>query len=284
MAEAPNRLEAEPVPTLTPAKQGERPILIGPQMKPYRFEVDIVSVCYYRRKEWASCAILLSTTFILDKEMLASASIHLSAETDDENLKSSIDISNHFPDQEELVEVLRGSDMKTTSLTPNISAGGSIATVQLSGVGTSRVLMATNVRRTISLVGVRKAKRTDEFPEIEWIFEDQFGVFYPKQTKTLIIVTARTPVTEFPFSLRLKHPPMYVHVHSKGFFRSWFKKRALPPASWIFKLIGKYNHEVAEEALLETQTADRSKVPRHFGLRNAATHWERSHMQNGQAV
>jgi hypothetical protein len=76
--------------------------------------------------------------------------------------------TNHFPDQEELVEVLRGSDMKTTSLTPNISAGGSIATVQLSGVGTSRVLMATNVRRTISLVGVRKAKRTDEFPEIEW--------------------------------------------------------------------------------------------------------------------
>jgi hypothetical protein len=82
-------------------------------------------------------------------------------------LKSSIDISSHYPDQQELVEVLRGSETKVTSRNPNVAAGGTVATIQVSGIGTTKT-KATDVRRTISLVGSRKPRRADRPPEIEW--------------------------------------------------------------------------------------------------------------------
>lgn len=39
-------------------------------MHPYQFELDIVSVHYYRLQNWAYCAILLSTTFQLRNDKL----------------------------------------------------------------------------------------------------------------------------------------------------------------------------------------------------------------------
>lgn len=88
-------------------------------------------------------------------------------ETEDEDLKSTIDISSHYPDQQELVEVLRGSEKKVISRKPNVHAGGTVATIQVSGIGSTKTT-ATDVRRTISLVGSRRPRRKDCPPEIEW--------------------------------------------------------------------------------------------------------------------
>lgn len=40
-------------------------------MRHYQFEVDIVSVHYYRWQKWVYCAILLSTMFHLEKDRLS---------------------------------------------------------------------------------------------------------------------------------------------------------------------------------------------------------------------
>jgi len=252
-------------------ERGERPVVKGPDMEPYQFEVDIVSVHYYQEREWAYCAILLSTTFQLRNNMLESARIQICVETEDEGLRPSIDISSHYPDQE-LVEVLRGSETKVVSRNPNVAAGGTVATILVSGIGNTKTT-ATDVPRTISLVGSRKPKREDRPPEIEWIFENQCGVYYPTQTKTLLIVEARTQTTKFPFNLCFNHPPLEIQVHSKGWFsRQRFKKRPPAPVGWTFRVVGVYKPGIADKAVRDT-TRTPDKASKHFGLKNAAKDW-----------
>lgn len=54
---------------------GQRPILTGPDMAPYRFQLDIESVYYYHKEKYTYCAVLLRNTFTLGSRMLGNLSI-----------------------------------------------------------------------------------------------------------------------------------------------------------------------------------------------------------------
>jgi len=246
----------------------------GPDMLDL-FQIDIESVHFYRDSKHVHCAVLLRNTFSLGSRKLKRARIPLSVIPDDPGISvSSLDFSDFFPNIEELVTIGRRSEINS-DLSSNVSVSGNGVSVQFSGVGTAKTTLG-RIGYNISLSGARRPRKENLPPVIDWTFSDQEGIYYPAQTKVLIVVSTETDAPWFPFTLRVM-----------GDFRVRFSRKSshwgIPFASRThsghsgsdtnnrdFKIQGEYRPHVAAEVLRDAlQAAETNRTPRYIGLKAA---------------
>jgi len=260
-----------------------RPFLKGPDMAPYRFQIDIESVHYYHKGKHTYCAILLRNTFSLGSRMLEYASIPLSV-NELGAPEGSLDFSDFYPNTDEVITIGRRPETEG-DINPNITVSESGTSVQFSDVGTTKTKFG-DIAYCISLSGVRKPKMEKKDPIIEWRFKDPDGVYYPSQTKMLVVASKETEALWFPLilrvlsSLQIERKPLGL---KSRFLRAVSPVRAANRAmsgqfgleqpgsdDWEFEINGQYKEFVAREALRDSMEAvETNRTPLYLGLRAA---------------
>lgn len=111
-------------------------------------------------------------------------------------------------------------------------------------------------------------------------FKDPEGVYYPSQTKMLVVVSKETKAMWFPFTLRvlnslqIKRKPLDLKAR---IFRTASRAMSgqfgsdLPGSTdWAFKINGRYKDYVSAEALRDSMDAVKTnRAPLYLGLRAA---------------
>jgi hypothetical protein len=214
---------------------------------------------------------------------------------------SSLDFSDFFPNIEELVTIGRRSEINS-DLSSNVSVSGNGVSVQFSGVGTAKTTLG-RIGYNISLSGARRPRKENLPPVIDWwvphlsfllllvtvgsmlttqwrirTFSDQEGIYYPAQTKVLIVVSTKTDAPWFPFALRVMGD-FRVEFSRKS--SHWTGRIPFPSRTHSghsgsdtnnrdFKIQGEYRPHVAAEVLRDAlQAAETNRTPRYIGLKAA---------------
>jgi hypothetical protein len=246
----------------------------------YRFEMDIESVYYYRKGKHTYCAILLRNTFSLGSRRLEYASIPLSVTSDESGAsEGSLDFSDFCPNTEEVVTIGRRPETEGDDISPNITVSKSGTSVQFSGIGTTKTRLG-DISYCISLSGVLKPKMEKKDPTIEWRFKDPEGVYYPSQTKMLVVASKETTALWFPLTLRvlsslqIKCKPLDLRSRilrtASRAMSGQFGSDQPGSGDWAFAINGQYKGFVAAEALRDSMEAvETNRAPLYLGLRAA---------------
>jgi len=239
-----------------------------------RFGIAIESVYYYLEARRVCCAVLLTTSIMLRKgEKMALTQIPLTAKPMAEagHETEGVDISGHYPISAEYVVVSRRAGWTDIHATPVVKVGALGVNVEASGIGKDQHRVDAQ-SYTISL----KAFRTELAGRptlVKWEYEDPNGIFYPHETRILVVVAK--PILEnevyFPFELRLEKN-LKVHVHDPGVFNRIMRYLgATKDDCWRFNIYAPYDPAQAKNALEGAQSPlNKDKV---IGLLVAAKPW-----------
>ncbi|KAJ7590141.1 hypothetical protein C8J56DRAFT_589061 [Mycena floridula] len=221
-----------------------------------RFSIAIQSVHYFLEAGEIGCAVVVRTTFDLQKnDKLAYALVPLTARPsydrslDSENVQ--IEISEHFPASCEYIQVMRCAGTKQIVMLPKVGVNVLGSGAEFGGIGIKKS-QDDSVSHTISLHPVRRVLAGHP-TYLDWKFEDPSGIFYPPSVDLLIVVTKQQDQsgnqTWFLFELRLEWQ-LKVEVHGinwKGVTR--LVERVNKHDGWCFKVEGNYKAELARQAL-----------------------------------
>jgi hypothetical protein len=105
-------------------------------------------------------------------------------------------------------------------------------------------------------------------------YEDPHGIYYPKSTKTLIVIEKDSTELTFPFDMHLS-PKMFVDIHGKHWAERLVGLGKRPNEGWTFHFTGNYERTAAKNAVMEMGDAEDSNdfTPRICGLRAAAVQY-----------
>jgi hypothetical protein len=104
-------------------------------------------------------------------------------------------------------------------------------------------------------------------------YEDRHGLYFPRSSRTLIIVEKEGSELTFPFDMFLS-TKMFVDIRGESWARR-FVGRKKPDQGWTFHFAGNYNRREAQKAVQEMREAEESNgfVPKICGLRAAAVQY-----------
>jgi hypothetical protein len=192
--------------------------------------------------------------------------------------EGSLDFSDFYPNTDEVITIGRRPETEG-DINPNITVSKSGISVQFSGVGTTKTKLG-DIAYCISLSGVRKPKMEKKDPIIEWRFKDPEGVYYPSQTKMLVVASKETEALWFPLTLRvlsslqIKRKPLalksrFLHTASRA-TSGQIGSEQPGSGDWVFKINGQYKESIAREALRDSmEAAETNRAPLYLGLRAA---------------
>ncbi|THU94538.1 hypothetical protein K435DRAFT_860416 [Dendrothele bispora CBS 962.96] len=258
------------------------PDKIQQEMKSRRFNIAVDSVWYYLALRGETrCAVLLTTNLDLrDSDKFAFAKVPFVAtshpdsgtESASTNTERSVGFFEHFPSDAEYLKVRKVSGTKDTFVKPSFEVEALGVRGAFSGVGTEKhqnIDQSYHISLKSTWADIANAPR-----HIEWTYEDQHGVFYPRTIRLLVIVNKANHSGTFPFDLILKKD-LIVELHGIWDAVSRLVAKPMNHEGWRFRIKGNYKKELARAALDEARKTESSGIshPTSYGLHAGAKSW-----------